>query len=219
MRCARSVEPTRSQNNTVIWRRELRGTASSDGNGAPHCGQNRPPDEGVRQRGQFMERSTGGTSSAAPSALGRGEDRGEAEHTARPGWTAMAERGWRATQRYAARLVSWTSASLHRSTAAAHGPATPRHLSLRGALALTLAFTFAGADGPTGPPAWRTAGPTCNVYVSRTSVPAIAPMISAPLPGVHVSGTAPRPSLTARDGDNRPPFAVSVSLALGTRLP
>ena len=87
----------------------------------------------------------------------------------------------------------------------------------RGALAFD--FTFAGADGATGTPAWWTAGPTCNAYVSRTSVPAIVPLSAAPLPGVHVSGTAPRPSLTARDGDTRPPLAVSVSFAFGTGLP
>src|SRR5688572_31240765 len=53
MRCARSVEPTRSQNSTVICRRELRAAADSAGNEAPHAAQKRP-DGGVAawQRGQ-----------------------------------------------------------------------------------------------------------------------------------------------------------------------
>src|SRR5215207_1543383 len=111
-------------------------------------------------------------------------------------------------------------------TAAA--PLVPRHatppslrppLIQRGALAPGFAFTFTCADGCTGEPACWTARPTCNAYVSRTSVPAIAPLSAAPLPGVHVSETAPRPSLTARDGDTRPPFAVKLSFAFGTRLP
>ena len=92
-------------------------------------------------------------------------------------------------------------------------------LAQRGALAPGFAFHLRRRGRLDRGAAWWTAGPTCNAYVSRTSVPAIAPLSAAPLPGVHVSGTAPRPSLTARDGDTRPPFAVSVSFAFGTRLP